>query len=188
MNILGLKIEGHDPGAALITSSGVVAIAEERLNRIKHSQGLFPSLAIAYCLDTFGLKPNEVDLIVIDHTSRKTGSNIRELFYSKTGDAFTNVRLEIISHHEAHGASAFFCSPFEDAAVLVYDGRGSMLVSEVGVSYIETESLFRGSGNSLSVIDKTVHTPLKVIGIPQVFGIGMLYDRMCAEYVSFGRH
>ncbi|MBP9760305.1 MAG: hypothetical protein KBD24_02955 [Candidatus Pacebacteria bacterium] len=38
------------------------------------------------------------------------------------------------------------------------------------------------------MIDKTVHTPLKVIGIPQVFGIGMLYDRMCAEYVSFGRH
>lgn len=188
MNVLGLKIEGHDPGAAVISGKKVVAIAEERLNRTKHSQGKFPILSIDYCLEELGVGVKDLDLIVIDHTSRKTGKNIEELFYQYTGDRFKDIRLEVISHHEAHAASAFFCSPFEESAVMVYDGRGSMLVSELGTAEVETESFFRGKGNKLTFIDRTVHQAIPAKGVPQVMGIGMLYDRMTHDYTSLGRH
>mgnify|MGYP001588545261 CR=1 FL=1 len=50
--ILGAKITSHDTGAALISGTRVVAIAEERLCRIKHSTNVFPTLSIDYCLET----------------------------------------------------------------------------------------------------------------------------------------
>jgi len=188
MNILGLKIEGHDPGAALIYDHEVVAIAEERLNRIKHSQGLFPRLSIDYCLNEADLQPCDLDLIVIDHTSRQSGQNIKDLFYQKTGDRFKEVRLEVVTHHEAHAAAAFLCSPFSESAVMVYDGRGSMLASDLGAAFVETESLFRGHKNTLTFIDRTLHPAVAVRWVPKEIGIGMLYDRMTHQYVSFGRH
>ena len=46
--VLGVKCSGHDTGAALIADGRIVAIAEERLNRIKHSFNMFPHLSIRY--------------------------------------------------------------------------------------------------------------------------------------------
>ncbi len=188
MHVLGLKIEGHDPGAALIDGTRVVAIAEERLNRKKHSQGIFPSLSIDYCLRTLNVKDDQIDLIVIDHTSRESGRNIERIFRNTMGDRFQKTRIEIISHHDAHAASAFFCSPFDEAAILVYDGRGSMVATEFGTTLVETESLMRGSGTTITPIDKWNHSRRKEMAVPRITGIGMFYDRMCVDYVSLGKH
>ena len=64
--VLGLKSLGHDPGAALIADGKVVAISEERLNRIKYSPHRFPALSIDYCLKALNVQPREVDLVVCD--------------------------------------------------------------------------------------------------------------------------
>ncbi len=188
MNVLGLKIEGHDPGAALINGTRVVAIAEERLNRKKHSQGIFPSLSIDYCLNALGITDELIDLIVIDHTSRESGRNIERIFRETMGSRFQSVRIEVISHHDAHAASAFLCSPFDDAAILVYDGRGSMVATDMGATLVETESLMRGSGTSITTIAKWNHSRLPEKGIPFVTGIGMFYDKICVDYLSLGKH
>ncbi len=187
-NVLGLKIEGHDPGAALIAHKKVVAIAEERLNRKKHSQGIFPALSIDYCLKTLGVQDVDIDLIVVDHTSRRSASEIEGLFRAAMKGRFQNVPFEVISHHDAHAASAFLCSPFEDAAILVYDGRGSMVSSQAGSTFVETESLMRGTGTTITTIDKWNHPRRKERGIPREIGIGMFYDIFSTDYVSLGKH
>ena len=66
MKVLGIKTMGHDTGAALIADHKVVAIAEERLNRIKYSPHRFPKLSIDYCLEALNVSPEELDLVVYD--------------------------------------------------------------------------------------------------------------------------
>lgn len=188
MNVLGLKIEGHDPGASLIAGGRIVAIAEERLNRVKHSQGIFPKLSIDYCLSALAVSDKEIDLIVIDHTSRQSGGNIERMFRAQMGERFSTTKIEVISHHNAHAASAFLCSPFMEAAVLVYDGRGSMVRTEMGTQLVETESLMRGEGSELTTIDKWYHALLPQRGTPFLCGIGMFYDQLCVHYLSLGKH
>ncbi len=61
VKILGVKMQSHNTGAALIAEGRIVAIAEERLNRVKYSESIFPEKSIAYCLDalkhpTFNLR------------------------------------------------------------------------------------------------------------------------------------
>ena len=53
--VLGVKIIGHDTGAAIVTSRTVIAIAEERLSRVNHSFHAFPRIAIDYCLEATNL-------------------------------------------------------------------------------------------------------------------------------------
>lgn len=58
----------------------------------------------------------------------------------------------------------------------------------MGMSFVETETLMRGCGTELTVIDKWNHPRLRQPGMPHVTGIGMFYDRMCVDYISLGRH
>ena len=120
MNILGVHAFIHDSGACLISGGELRAISEERLDRRKHSAA-FPSKSIRYLLDIFSLRDiNEIDLIVCDMFERQgdeTVKGIREEGYKG--------HIEQIRHHDAHAASAYFASPFDDAAVLIVDGAGS---------------------------------------------------------------
>ena len=102
MNVLGLKIAGHDTGACLISDGKVIAIAEERLNRVKHSHNMFPVLAIPYCLDALGVKPEEVDLVVIDQIDTRKNAPMKQWFLGHTGTAFSKARIEIINHHDGY--------------------------------------------------------------------------------------
>jgi carbamoyltransferase len=183
MNVLGLKIAGHDTGAAIFGGGKPVAIAEERLSREKHSMA-FPHLAIEYCLTTAGLTPDDIDLVVLDHTSKEKGKTSAELFTEKTGSRY-KAPIRMIGHHDAHAAAAFFCSPYSEAAILVYDGNGDFFKTNLGVVGAETESLYRGKDSSIAFIDKTLHAKSSK-RFPYSSGIGILYERLSRDYLDFG--
>lgn len=183
--VLGLKIVGHDTGAAICVDGKVVAIAEERLTRVKHSFNKFPRLSINYCLDAFSVTPSEIDLVVIDQAGLGGGQALKKTFASETGTLFTNAKVEIINHHDAHAASAFFASPFAEAAILVYDGSGERMLTHLGVYATETETLYRGFGNKLEIIQKTTHARTGQ-WFPYTFGVGKLYSFLSNDYLGFG--
>lgn len=78
---------------------------------------------IRYCLDALHLSANDIDLVVLDDLGKK---NLQEKeIYASLGK---HVKIKRISHHLAHGASAYLCSPFTDAAIVVVDGGGAVLL------------------------------------------------------------
>ena len=191
MNVLGLKVNYHDTGAALISKGRVVAISEERLNRVKHSLDMFPTLSIDYCLETLGIKAEDVDLIVMDQLYARDEVKTEDIFRHWPGAArFSKARIEVINHYDAHAASAFFSSPFEEAAVLVYDGNGEAYRDNRGHAAAETDAFFRGSGNTLSFIRRTTHAfDSREKGRerwPITWGVGWLYAYLSNEYCNLG--
>ncbi len=184
MNVLGLKIGGHDTGAALISHGKIVAIAEERITREKHSSA-FPSRSIDYCLDALSVQPADIDLIVLDRTSKEPGVTGADVFRRETGARFDGIRIEMIGHHDSHAAAAFFCSPYDDAAILVYDGNGDVYTDHHGVLAAETESVYRGSGILIVPVHKTTHVKSEK-RFPYASGIGILYQKLSRDYIGFG--
>lgn len=184
MNVLGVKVAGHDTGAAILSGRSVVAIAEERLNRIKYSPGIFPRLSIDYCLNQAGLKPDDIDLVVIDQIGLPSRIKMADIFKRETGKRFAQAKIHIVNHHDAHAASAFFCSPFEEAAVLVYDGTGEKFATRLGAYATETDTLYVGANANLYQIDKILHLR-EGRRFPYTFGVGKLYA-LLSEYCGFG--
>ena len=149
--ILGISAFYHDSAAALVSDGRIVAAAqEERFTREKHDAG-FPTRAIAYCLAEGGLRPDEVDYIAyydkplvkferlletyLAYAPRglwsfckampvwlKEKLHLRRLFRKHLGRP--RQAVVFTEHHESHAASAFFASPFEEAAILTVDGVG----------------------------------------------------------------
>jgi len=186
MKIMGIHSYIHDSGACLIDGKDVCAISEERLSRIKYDAS-FPKQAIKYVMRRFGVHDiNEIDLIVFDLFERQgkvTEVGVRESAYEG--------ELVSICHHDAHAASAFYCSPFDDAAVLIVDGAGSRgneypeggaphYLSALGGRTQEVQSIYRGSGNSLHLIRRTYSTSEYAIGV------GFLYG-LASEFLGFGK-
>ena len=188
MNILGLKIRGHDTGAAVIGNNNrIVATAEERLNRIKHSFDIFPILSIQYCMKELSITERDVDMVVIDQVSHRLEVKMEEIFHRETKGAFVKAKVYVINHHDAHAASAFFASPFTEAAVLVYDGSGEKFIGKDGVPRVETETLYRGSGNKLTELKKTTHER-RGKEFVSTWGIGKLYSFLSSFYLGFGAY
>lgn len=171
--ILGLNAyHGDSSAAVLVEGQLVAAIEEERLNRIKHWAGL-PSLAATRCLALSG--ESNVHHIAISRDPRaQVGrkilralakpQNLRKitdraansLHISRVQDELAaagvpgidRARLHFVEHHRAHMASAFFASPFDEAAVLSIDGFGDFSSIMWGV----------GRGNHIDVRG-AVHFP-----------------------------
>jgi len=148
LNILGINAFHGDSSAALFTDGCLVAaVEEERFLRVKHWAGL-PLLSIRECLRSGGL--DKVDHIAISrnpraHLWRKAvRAAVRPRQWKRAGQRARNgwritnlgsdlrsggfdprcARVHFVEHHRAHLASAFFCSPFERAAVVSVDGFG----------------------------------------------------------------
>jgi carbamoyltransferase len=149
MNILGLNAFHGDASAALLIDGQLaVALEEERLNRVKHWAG-FPALAARACLD--GTDAADLRHVAISrdpkaHFWTKVGRVLsRPGDWRRTTSRAKNtvevarlaarlkhagigqpdrVRVHFVEHHRAHLASAFFASPFEEAAVISIDGFG----------------------------------------------------------------
>ena len=146
MIVLGLKCYSHATGAAILSdhegSLKVVAIAEARLNRRKHSFS-YPLMSIAYCLAGLGLNTlDEVDLICIDRHMEEWPDKDSQFGYNKALKRYhpryddnhrwnylieQSIKLDqskchLINHIDAHAASAYYASPFEEAAVLIAEG------------------------------------------------------------------
>src|SRR3989338_10711780 len=98
-NILGLKITHHDTGAALIADTRIIAISEERLNRIKHSRNMFPELSINYCLKAAGINPKDVNHIFIDQLMMRSDFQVEKQFRDwDTKDLFSKAKIHIVNH------------------------------------------------------------------------------------------
>lgn len=183
LNILGIHDLVHDPGAAIITRDNrIMAIAEERLNRVKHSDYTFPSQSIAYLFKALDITDEDIDLIVVDRTVKnRVASRVMDNYQGKICD----IPVVTINHHVAHAASTFFASGFEDAAIIIVDGAGEW-VNYDGCEGVEDLSLYHGSGNDIRLIEKTVHYRDKKHGYCYGMGLGKFYAKM-TRYVGFDK-
>ena len=156
MIILGVNAHHADASAAIVVDGKLVAaVEEERIRRIKHWAG-FPSAAIQFCLDEAGVTLDKVDHIAVNRdprarllkrawfiaSQRPSLGAIRKRLQNraKIRDISTEFietfkldalkpTLHNVEHHRSHLASAFFVSPFDEAAVLSVDGFGDFVSS-----------------------------------------------------------
>lgn len=154
MKIIGINAWHADASAALVIDGQlIVAIEEERFTRKKHWAG-FPAQAIQFCLREAGLNFSDIDFFAIGRdpkakltrkllylaknpsgslqavrsrleNSRKVGTVAEELASaSGLSVSFFSNKIKNVEHHHSHLASAFYASPFEEAACLSIDGSG----------------------------------------------------------------
>ena len=158
--ILGISAYYHDSAATLVVDGEVVAAAqEERFTRIKHDHG-FPSHAIAYCLREAGLTAADLDYVGFYDKPFLKFERLLETYLGfvpegfrsflkamplwlnqklhlpreirrELGGGFTK-RIVFTEHHESHAASAFYPSPFEEAAIMTLDGVGEWATASFG--------------------------------------------------------
>ncbi len=157
--ILGISAFYHDAAAALIVDGRVVAAAEEeRFTRKKHDAS-FPTRALAWCLAHAGLRAEQIDYVAfyekpllkfdrlletyLAFAPRGLPSFLRampqwlsqKLFIAREIESRIDAplarRIVFSEHHEAHAASAFFPSPFEESAIVVLDGVGEWATGSI---------------------------------------------------------
>jgi len=159
-NILGISAFYHDSAAALVRDGKIVAAAqEERFTRKKHDPD-FPARAVAYCLEAAGLRPDQLDYIAFYDKPLSKFERLLETYLSYAPAGFGSfvqampvwlkeklhlrkalrryvhapqAKLVFTDHHESHAASAFYPSPFDEAAILTLDGVGEWSTTTVGV-------------------------------------------------------
>jgi len=161
MNILGINAyHGNASAAILCDGKLIAAVEEERFNRVKYAAG-FPAAAIAYCLEAAGITLKDVHHVAVPRNPyARLGT---KLLYALRMPSFARERMKVLAkftgirealarafdsdpaalsaqfhrveHHIAHLASAFYCSPFEEAALLSADGLGDFASSMWGAGF-----------------------------------------------------
>ena len=182
--ILGISAYYHDSAAALVDGSDIIAAAqEERFTRIKHDYS-FPTKAVDYCLGEAGIKPSDLDYVVFYDKPYLKFDRILETYFNFAPEGLKSFlsamplwlkqklhlpreikkalnkefdkSIIFTGHHESHAASAFFPSPYDNAAILTLDGVGEWDTTTIGV----------GKGNKMELL-KSMHFP---------DSIGLLYS------------
>jgi len=158
--ILGISAFYHDSAAALVVDGRIVAAAqEERFTRRKHDHE-FPVNAIDYCLKQAGLAPEQIDYTGFYDKPFLKFERLLETYLAYAPAGFGSFcaamplwlkeklylpremrrglhgrykkRFVFTEHHESHAASAFFPSPFEEAAIVTFDGVGEWATTSFG--------------------------------------------------------
>ena len=184
MNILGISAYYHDSAAALIRDGEIVSAAqEERFTRKKHDSS-FPSHAIEYCLKEGKISVEELNYVVFYEKPLVKFDRLLETYISYAPRGYRQFMMGIpiwlrqklhlpreidkalenkykgryvfTEHHESHAASAFFPSPFEEAAILTMDGVGEWATASFGI----------GRHNKIDITN-TLHFP---------HSLGLLYS------------
>jgi carbamoyltransferase len=158
VNVLGINCFSHDTAAALLQDGRPVAfMEEERFNRDKHTKA-FPDSAIEFCLRQGGVAMRDVDVVAFAHragvdyarglrdvagrlprSAKRLAAQtyVDAMLWKKQRDFLRRWgyggRVANVGHHEAHAASAFFSSGFDEAAVLTLDRGGDYLSTTLGV-------------------------------------------------------
>lgn len=136
LGINGYSKRIHDASASLVIGGELVAMAEEeRFSRRKHAYGELPHHSIAFCLEQGGISIDEVDCVAVGWDFDQVFENIG--IRPPTKDDFLNLylppdrfkysrrpTLELVPHHLAHAASAYYLSGFNESLVLIIDGQG----------------------------------------------------------------
>ena len=166
--ILGISAFYHDSAAALVVDGQIVAAAqEERFTRKKQDHN-FPSRAIDFCLHYAGITSKDLDYVGFYDKPLTKFERLIETYLAfapagyrsfrqaiplwlkqklhipreiREGLPDYNRRIVFLDHHQSHAASAFFPSPFDDAAILTLDGVGEWSTTCIG----------HGQGNKLKL-------------------------------------
>jgi len=192
-HILGISAFYHDSAAALLRDGDIVAAAqEERFSRKKNDER-FPARAIEFCLRQGGLNAAQLDAVVfydkpITKFARMLETylavapfglrtfprvlptwlgeklNLRKTIRDELAGLRRDCKILFTEHHHAHAASAFYPSPFDEAAILTVDGVGEWATTTIG----------RGHGDSIEM--------LKELRFPH--SLGLLYSAFTA-YCGF---
>jgi len=182
MNILGISAYYHDSAACLVRDGELFAAAqEERFTRKKHDHR-YPENAIKYCLKEAGIKGSELDIVAFYDKPFLKFERLLETYlqYAPMGiSSFIKAmplwikqklwikdhimkelsfegKVLFPEHHESHAASAFFPSPFQDAAFITMDGVGEWTTLSWG----------EGRGNNIQI----------KADIPFPHSLGLLYS------------
>ncbi|MBN8550476.1 MAG: carbamoyltransferase [Deltaproteobacteria bacterium] len=182
MNILGISAFYHDSAACLVRDGKICAAAqEERFTRKKHDFE-FPKHATKFCLESNGLSIKDVDYVVFYDKPVLKFERLLQTYLTTAPKGFTSyakamplwlkeklwipetIKNELdytgeilfTEHHQSHAGSAFYPSPFQDAAILTIDGVGEWTTNSLGI----------GKGNKFSLI--------KDIKFPH--SLGLLYS------------
>lgn len=152
---LGVHI-GHDRGAALVKDGALVAcVAEERLDRRKHSSSPeLPLRSIRAVLSCAELTPRDLAGAAISYTNVRI-DNIIDQLADELRDVLGSSKLRVFGagHHDCHALSAYYTSGADRAAVMVADGSGDI----VG-SMIESESFYEGNGPSITLVERRLQS------------------------------
>ena len=198
MIFLGLSAYYHDSAAALVVDGRIVAAAqEERFTRKKHDES-FPIRAVDYCLKEAGIEAKDLDYVAFYEKPLLKFDRLLETYLALAPGGFPSFlravpvwlkdklflpkrmreqlpgytkRFVFPSHHESHAASAFFPSPFQEAAILTMDGVGEWATASIGV----------GKGNKIQLL-KELHFP---------HSLGLLYSAFtyfCGFRVNSGEY
>lgn len=117
--ILGFNI-GHNGGCTIIHKNKLISIAEERLNRVKNSDGYLYS--VDYCLKELGIELKDVDLFI----SSTYGAYLPEHYMGDFKNFMSDEKKFItIDHHLSHAYNTYFLSNFDEAIIVVIDGSGN---------------------------------------------------------------
>lgn len=192
-HILGISAYYHDSAAALLREGQIIAAAqEERFSRRKNDER-FPINAVNFCLRQAGIETKDLDAVVFYDKPITKFVRLLETYLAVAPGGFTTfprvlptwlgeklnlrgtIRYELpglrddcpvlfTEHHQAHAASAFFPSPFEEAAILTVDGVGEWATTTIGI----------GQGNEVTL--------LKELRFPH--SLGLLYSAFTA-YCGF---
>jgi len=196
MLILGLNMFHADASAAIVQDGEVIfAIAEERLNRVKHYGG-FPALAVKACLDAVGAKIADIDHVAVGQDSdanlakkvqyalanpakilnfirlrqrKEQMRDVRSLLANalEVDSSKLNFQEHHLEHHVAHIASAYYCSPWQKAAGFSYDGSGDFV----------STMMARCEGSEIEVLDR-VYLP---------HSLGSFYTMIC-EFIGYKKY
>ena len=166
--VLGISAFYHDSAACLLADGEIIAAgSEERFTRIKGDPA-FPSKAVEYCLREAGITRNDLSTVAFYDKPLLKFERILETYLGVAPSGFKSFMLAgplwmkeklymdrqirealdyegdllYAEHHESHAASAFFPSPFDEAAILTIDGVGEWATASMGV----------GSGSDLKLL------------------------------------
>ncbi len=198
MNILGISCFYHDAAAALLMAGQLVAAAEEeRFSRKKHDSS-FPKNSIDFCLKYGGITPNDLDYVVFYEkplvkferilqttlsTFPKSWGVFRESMVTwfdeklwiksqlHTGVGVPREKILFVEHHLSHAASAMFCAPYSDAAVITIDGVGEWTTASIG----KATAQWNGAGTNHIELTRELRFP---------HSLGLLYSAFTA-YLGF---
>jgi len=194
MNILGVSCFYHDAAAALLVDGDLAAAAEEeRFTRKKHDSS-FPEHAIKFCLDYAGLTADDLDYVVFYEkplvkferilqttlsTFPKSWGVFRESMVTwfdeklwiksklQTAIGVPPKKILFVEHHLTHAASAMFCSPYSEAAVLTIDGVGEWTTAAMG----RATANWNGQGSNQIELSRELRFP---------HSLGLLYSAFTA--------
>ncbi len=201
MNVLGVSCLYHDAAAALLRDGELIAAAhEERFTRKRHDPDI-PARATEYCLDAAGIGIDDVDYLVFYDKPFVKFERILTTYlatFPRSLPSFTKAipiwlkeklwvpsemrkklgyegEVLFTEHHQSHAASAFFPSPFEEAAVLTCDGVGEWATTTQGV----------GRGTDLELINE-VRFPHSLGLLYSAFTYYLGFKVNSAEYKVMG--